>query len=171
MTDLCFQLFAEVADVDQLLEMVRATCLTDYIHLDLNGDDDTNDILDGHPETVPLQLINPAGFFKKYDMPSFLPSAIGMNETIDLEKGYYKGVIFDIPGAEVLIDGQWVAYDSKNKDPILSQNPMNLKWRLNGDLLRKLGYTSSQTVHGQIVTVDDQWNGLRLEVPVSIQIN
>lgn len=150
--------------------MIRATCLTDYIHLDLNEDGDTNDIYDGHPETVPLQLINPAGFFKKYDMPSSLPSTIGMNETIGLEKGYYKGVIFDIPGAEVLIDGQWIAYDAKNKDTILSQNPMNLTWRLNGNLLRKLGYTTGQTIQGQVVTVDDQWNGLRLEVPMTITI-
>ena len=28
---LCFQLFAEVEDVDQLLEMIRSTALTDYI--------------------------------------------------------------------------------------------------------------------------------------------
>ena len=156
--------------MDQLLEMIRATCLTDHIHLDLNEDGDTNDIHDGHPETVPLQLINPAGFFKKYDMPSSLPSTIGISETIDLEKGYYKGVIFDIPGAEVLIDGQWIAYDAKHKDKILSQNPMNLKWRLNGNLLRKLGYTSGQTIQGQVVTVDDQWNGLRLEIPMTITI-
>ena len=170
MTDLCFQMFAEVPDADVLMQMIRATCLTDYIHLDLNGDGDTNDSHDGHPETVLLQLINPAGFFKKYDMPSSLPSTIGMNETINLEKGYYKGVIFDIPGAEVLIDGQWITYDAKNKDTILSQNPMNLKWRLNGNLLRKLGYTSGQTIHGQVVTVDDQWNGLRLEIPMTITI-
>ena len=150
--------------------MIRATCLTDHIHLDLNEDGDTNDTYEGHPETVPLQLINPAGFFKKYDMPSSLPSTIGINETINLEKGYYKGVIFDIPGAEVLIDGQWIAYDAKNKDKILSQNPMDLKWRLNGNLLRKLGYTSGQTIQGQIVTVDDQWNDLRLEVPMTITI-
>ena len=150
--------------------MIRATCPTDHIHLDLNGDGDTNDIHDGHPETVPLQLINPAGFFKKYDMPSSLPSTIGISETIDLEKGFYKGVVFDIPGAEVLIDGQWIAYDAKNKDLILSQNPMHLTWRLNGNLLRKLGYTSGQTVQGQVVTVDDQWNGLRLEVPMTITI-
>ena len=148
--------------------MIRSTALTDYIRFDLNGDGDTNDTYEGHPETVPLKLINPAGFFKKYDMPSSLPSAIDISETIDLEKGYYKGVIFDIPGAEVLIDGLWIAYDAKNKDRILSQNPMNLEWRLNGDLLRKLGYTSGKTVQGQVVTVDDQWNGLRLEVPISV---
>ena len=171
LADFCFQMFADVKDVDELLEMIRSTTLTDHIRMDLNGDGDVNDIYDGHPESQPLQLINPGLFFKKYDIPSSLPATIGMNETIDLEKGYYKGVIFDIPGAEVLIDGQWIAYNAKYNHLILPQNPMNLKWRLNGDLLRKMGYTSGQTVQGQIVTVDDQWNGLRLEVPVSIQIN
>jgi hypothetical protein len=34
MMDLCFQMFAEVKDVDELLEMVRETSLTDYIKLD-----------------------------------------------------------------------------------------------------------------------------------------
>ena len=170
MTGLCFQMFAGAADTDQLMAMIRSTCLTDHIRFDLNGDGDTNDIHDGHPESIPLQLINPAGFFKKYDMPTSLPSAIGISETIDLEKGYYKGVIFDIPGAEVLINGEWIAYDGKNQKLILSQNPMNLTWRLNGNLLRKLGYTSGQTIQGQVVTVDDQWNGLRLEVPMTITI-
>ena len=51
---------ADTPDVDELLEMIRATALTDYIRFDLNGDGDTNDILDGQPETQPLQLMNPA---------------------------------------------------------------------------------------------------------------
>ena len=170
MTALCFQMFAEVADVDQLLSMIRSTCLTDHIHLDLNGDGDTNDLIDGHPETVPLQLINPAGFFKKYDMPTSLPKAISTSETIDLEKGYYKGMVFDIPGAEVLVNGEWIAFDAKNKDLILAQNPMDLEWRLNGTLLRKYSYTPGQTLQGQIITVDDQWNGLRLEKEFSVQV-
>ncbi len=34
MTDICFQMFAEVESVDKLLEMIRSTCLTDYIKLD-----------------------------------------------------------------------------------------------------------------------------------------
>ena len=84
--------------------------------------------------------------------------------------GGYKGLGFDIPGAEVLVDGQWMAYDAKNKDAILAQNPMTLSWRLNGDLLKKMGYTSGQTVDGQIITVDDQWNGLSLTKPISVQI-
>ena len=170
MTGLCFQMFAEVPDVEVLLEMIRSTCLTDHIHLDLNGDGDTNDIIDGHPETLPLQLINPGGFFKKYCMPSSLQTAISTSEIIDLEKGYYKGVIFDIPGAEIKIGDEWIAYDAKNKDLILAQNPMNLEWRINGALLRKYGYTPGQTLQGQIITVDDHWNGLMLEKEFSIQV-
>ena len=48
---------------------------------------------------------------------------------------------------------------------------MNLTWRLNGNLLKKMGYSAGQTVQGQILTIDDQWNGLRLEVPMTITIN
>lgn len=168
--DLCFQMFAEVKDVDELLEMVRSTSDTDYIRFDLNGDWDTNDTVDNQPETQPLQLMNPAKFFKKYLMPINIPSYISAWETIPIEKGYYKGVLFDIPGAEVLIDGEWLAYDGKNKDRILAQNPMDLAWRLNGDLLRKLGYTPGQTLEGRIIAVDDQWLSLRLDVPFTVQL-
>ena len=156
MMSVCFQMYAEAKDVFELLDMVRATCLTDYIRLD--------------GQTQPLQLINPAGLYKKYLTPQNLPEAISTDETFELEKGYYKGVIFSIPGAEVKIDGVWVAFDNKNKDTILAQNPMNLEWRLNGNLLRKMGYTSGQTVEGKIITVDDQWNGLRLEKEISVQV-
>ena len=171
LTDLCFQMYAEVADVDELLEMIRSTSLTDYIRFDLNGDGDTNDIYDGQPETQPLQLINPAGFYKKYLTPNTIPSSVSLGETMELQKGYYKGVVFNIPGAEVMIGDEWIPFDSKNKDLILSQNPMNLTWRMNGNLLKKMGYTAGQTVQGQIITIDDQWNGLRLEVPMTITIN
>ena len=51
---------ADVPDVNELLEMIRATALTDYIRLDLNGDGDTDDNIDGQPESQPLQLMNPA---------------------------------------------------------------------------------------------------------------
>ena len=163
-------MFAEVADVDQLLDMIRATCLTDHIHLDLNGDGDTNDLVDGHPETLPLQLINPAGFYKKYLTPTSIPSSISLSETIDLQKGYYKGIAFNIPGAEVKIGDEWIPFDSTHKDLILAQNPMHLTWRINGNLLKKMGYTPGQTIEGQIITIDDQWNGLRLEVPMTITI-
>lgn len=79
-------------------------------------------------------------------------------------------MIFDIPGAEVLIDGQWLVFGEENKDRILSHNPMEMEWRLNGTILRKLGYTAGQTIQGQILTVDDQWNGLRLEKPLAIRL-
>ena len=154
MMSVCFQMYAEAKDVFELLDMVRSTCLTDYIRLD--------------GMTQPLQLINPAGLYKKYLTPQNLPESITTKETLTLEKGYYKGVIFSIPGAEVKINGEWVAFDNKNKDIILAQNPMNLEWRLNGDLLRKMGYTSGQTIEGQIITVDDRWGDLRLEVPMTI---
>ena len=156
MADLCFQMFAEVEDMGQLLGMIRSTSLTDHIRFE--GKDQ------------PLQLINPAGLYKKYLTPQNLPSTISSNETLSLEKGYYKGVLFCIPGAEVNINGEWVAFDNKNKDTILSQNPMNLEWRLNGELIKKYGYTSGQTIEGQIITVDDKWGGLRLEVPMTIQL-
>ena len=156
MMSLCFQMYAEVKDVFELLDMVRSTCLTDYIRLD--------------GQTQPLQLINPAGLYKKHLTPQSFPSAISGGATINLEKGYYKGVLFSIPGAEVKVNGEWVSFDNKNKDLILSQNPMNLEWRLSGELLKKYGYTSGQTVEGQIITVDDKWSGLRLEVPITIKI-
>ena len=112
--DLCFQMFAEVKDVDELLEMVRSTCDTDYIRLDW--------------QTQELQLMNPAKFFKKYLMPKDIPSPIQPWQTIPLEKWYYKWVIFDIPGAEVLIDGQWLVFGEENKDRILSHNPMEMEY-------------------------------------------
>ena len=154
MMDICFQLYAEVADVDELLEMVRSTALTDYIRLD--------------GMTQPLQLINPAGFYKKYLTPTTIPSSLSLSETTELQKGYYKGIAFNIPGTEVKVDGEWIAFDNKNKEVILSQNPMNLEWRINGNLLKKMGYSTGQTIEGKIITIDDQWNGLRLEVPISI---
>ena len=157
MMDICFQMYAEVKDVDELLEMVRSTALTDYIRLD--------------GMTQPLQLINPAGFYKKYLTPNTISSSVSLGETMELQKGYYKGVVFNIPGAEVMIGDEWIPFDSKNKNLILSQNPMNLTWRINGNLLKKMGYTAGQTVQGQIITIDDQWNGLRLEVPMTITIN
>ena len=152
----CFQMHSDVKDSFELLDMVRSTCLTDYIRLD--------------GQTQPLQLINPAGLYKKYLTPQNLPTAISVGETLSLDKGYYKGVLFSIPGAEVKVNGEWVAFDNKNKDAIFSQNPMTLEWRLNGDLLKKYGYTSGQTVEGQVITVDDKWGGLRLEVPMSVQL-
>ena len=150
--------------------MVRSTALTDYFRFDLNGDGDTDDIYEGFPETQPLQLINPAGYILKYLMPTSLPASIKIGETIVLEKGYYHGVLFDIPGAEVIIDGQWIAYNDKNIDSIKAQNPMILQWRLSGELLRKMGYKPGDTLNGTILAVDDQWNGLSLSKDISISV-
>lgn len=167
MASLCFQMGADVADVDELLDRMRATALTDYIRLDMNGDGDTEDVVrvntdDGdidQPESQPLILINPAGYFREYNLPKDLPEEIKTSETLQLEKGYYKGVVFDIPGAEVLIDGEWTPYDQENADIIKAQNPFTLEWRLNGERLWQLGY-ADKTIEGTIITVDDQWKGL-----------
>ena len=67
--------------------MIRnSTDLRDYIRFDLNGDGDTNDTQNGQPESQPLILMNPAGFFQKYLMPTSLPTNIQANETTPLEK-------------------------------------------------------------------------------------
>lgn len=90
-------------------------------------------------------------------MPTNLPSNLKTDETIPLEKGYYHGVVYQIPGAEVKINGQWVAFTDDNKDIIRTQNPMTLEWRLNGELLNEYNYTDD-TINGQIIVVDDMWN-------------
>ena len=162
---------ADVEDVDELLDIIRSTALTDYIRFDLNGDGDTDDVVDGQPESLPLQLINPAGVFKEYCMVTNLPTSLKANETVALEKGYYKGIIFNIPGTEVLIDGEWIACTQDNADKIKAQNPMNLEWRLNGGLLSKYGYKTGDTVSGQLVAVDDEWNGLSLVKDITFTID
>lgn len=149
-------MFAEVENVDKLLEMVRSTALTDHIRF--NGEDQ------------PLQLMNPAGFFQKYLMPTALPTNLKADETVALEKGYYHGIVYQIPGAEVNINGQWIAFTDENKEIILSQNPMTLEWRLNGELLNSYSYKSGDTVDGQIIAVDDMWNGLSLAKAFSVSI-
>ena len=168
MASLCFQMGADVEDVDELLDRIRSTALTDYVRLDMNGDGDTDAVVkfdtdDGsyieQPESQPLLLINPAGYFREYNLPKDLPEEIKTSETLQLEKGYYKGVVFDIPGAEVLIDGEWTPYDQENADIIKAQNPFTLEWRLNGERLWQLGY-ADKTIEGTIITVDDQWKGL-----------
>ena len=45
MANLCFQMGADVEDVDELLEMMKSTADTDYIRYDLNGDWDTEDVV------------------------------------------------------------------------------------------------------------------------------
>ena len=167
--DICFQMFAEVKDVDELLEMIRnSTDLRDYIRFDLNGDGDTDDIHNGQPETQPLILMNPAWFFQKYLMPTALPTSLNIDETFSLEKGYYHGVIYQIPGAEVNINGEWITFSDNNKDLILAQNPMTLKWRLNGKLLNNC--KTGDIINGKIIAVDDKWNGLNISKDFSFSI-
>lgn len=167
--DLCFQMFAEVKDVDELLEMIRnSSDLRDYIRFDLNGDGDTKDIHDGQPESQPLILMNPAWFFQKYLMPTSLPTNLRADETTTLDKGYYHGVVYQIPGAEVNINGQWIPFTDNNKDLILAQNPMTLEWRLNGELLNN--HKPGDIINGQIIVVDDKWNGLNITKDFSINI-
>ena len=156
LTDLCFQLYAEVADVNQLLKMIRATALTDYTHLD--------------GQTQNLYLINPAGFFQQYLMPK-VPASVSEKGTTALQRGYYHGVVFNIPGAEVNINGEWVPFNKDNQERIKEQNPFSLQWRLNGELLAMMGYTHGKTVTGQLIAVDDQWNGLNITQDVTITIN
>lgn len=135
--------------------MIRKTSLTDYIHL--NG------------QTQNLYLINPAGFVTEYLMPS-IPATISKGKTEALNRGYYHGVAFNMPGAEVYIGGEWIAYDNKNKEIIQAQNPFNLQWRLNGSILRKYGYKPGDTVKGTLIVVDDQWNGLNITKEVSFTV-
>ena len=153
---LLFGLHADVKDANDLLEMMESATETDYISLN------------GMRQALPNY--NPAKFYKKYCISVDIPSSIQEADIIPLTKGWYKGLLFAIPGSEVLVNDEWITFDAKNKDLILAQNPMNLEWRLNGTLLRKYGYTPGQTIQGQIITVDDQCNGLRLEVPISITI-
>ena len=140
--------------------MARSTSIENTIFLETNS----------QHLSQKLQRLSPAKFYKKYCISVNIPSTIQEGEIIPLTKGWYKGLLFSIPGAEILVNGEWITFEAKNKDLILAQNPMNLEWRLNGNLLRKYGYSPGQTIQGRIITVDDQWNGLRLEVPMSITI-
>ena len=155
MADLCFQMFAEVKDVDELLEMIRSTTLTDYIRLDW--------------ETQQLQLINPAWFFQKYLMPTDIPNNLKPDKTTPLNKWYYKWVIFNIPWAEVKIDWQWIVYNDANKSLIKSQNPMTLEWRVNWNLCKKLWY-KWKNIKWKVIVVDEKWNGLNIDKDFSISI-
>jgi hypothetical protein len=79
-------------------------------------------------------------------------------------------VVYQIPGAEVNIDGQWIPFTDDNKEIIFSQNPMNLEWRLNGESLNNYNYKPGDTINGQIIAVDDQWNGLNITKDFSVNI-
>ena len=149
----------------------RSSDLKDYIRFDINGDGDTDDIYNGQPESQPLILMNPAGFFQKYLMPNDLPATISWNQATELGKGYYHGLAFDIPGAEVKVNGEWISFSDENKDAIFDQNPFTLEWRLNGDLLRKLGYKQGDTLKGKVIAIDDHWNGLNLSQNISITLS
>lgn len=155
MADLCFQMYAEVKDADELLGMILATSLTDIVRYE--------------DMVQPLHLINPAGYILKYLTPS-VPESVSLSGTAALEKGYYKGVVFDIPGAEVCVDGEWLPVSREFMDRIGTANPFTLDWRLSGTLLSRLGYTSGSTVEGRIILVDDTFSGLRLELPVSFTL-
>jgi len=153
--DLCFQMKADVADVDELLEMIRLTSLIDHIRFNW--------------EDQPLQLMNPAWFFKTYLMPNTLPNNLKSEQTVQLNKWYYKWVIFDIPWAEVKIEWQWVAYNEVNKSLIKSQNPMTLEWRINWDLCKKMWY-KWKSISWKVIAVDDSWNWLNIEKEFSISV-
>ena len=103
-------------------------------------------------------------------MPTSLPTKFSTNEITPLEKGYYHGVVYQIPGAEVNINGQWIPFTEDNRNLILAQNPMNLEWRLNGETLSNYNYKSGDTINGQIIVVDDMWNGLNITKDFSINV-
>ncbi len=103
-------------------------------------------------------------------MPTNLPSSVKAAGTASLSKGYYKGVIFDIPCAEVKIDGKWIAYSDANTKLIKAQNPFHLEWRINGELAKKYGYTAGHTLKGKVIVVDDKWNGLNIIKDISITL-
>ena len=170
------QNFADIDDIDELLLMMRTTALTDYVRLDLNGDGDTDDIVqvktdDGYieqPESLPLQLINPGEVFRTYGMainetegkrPSIqMPTEIASGQVSSLEKGWYKGVVFLFPGTEVLVDGEWIPFDNDNfQSTIKNCNPFHLEFRMNGDLLVQQGFKVGDAIEGTIQAVDDQW--------------
>lgn len=103
-------------------------------------------------------------------MPTKLPTSAKSSTTTTLDKGYYKGVIFDIPGAEVKVNGKWITYSEANKAQIKAQNPFKLEWRLNGELAKKYGYTAGHTLKGKVIVVDDKWNGLNIIKDISITL-
>jgi len=174
------QNFADIDDIDELLYMMRTTALTDYIRLDLNGDGDTDDIVQvktddgyiGQPESLPLQLINPGEVFREYGMainetewkrPSIqMPTEISSGQISTLKKGWYKGVVFIFPGTEVLVEGEWIPFDNDNfESTIKNCNPFHLEFRMNGDLLVQQGFKVGDAIEGTIQAVDDQWWGLK----------
>lgn len=154
---LMFGLRADVTDANELLQMVEGSlAYPDYISL--NG------------EKQALQKYSPANFIKKYLMPENLPTELSITETKELSKGSYMGVVFSIPGAEVLIDGEWMACTEQNASKIKAQNPFSLEWRLNGGLCQQYGKKTGDVIEGTIILVDDQWNGLNITLPISVTL-
>lgn len=155
MTGECFQMRSDVTNGNELMNMIRNTSLTDQIHLNW--------------QTQNLYLINPAWFFKEYNMPN-IPSEINEWSTISLEKWFYKWIIFDIPGAEVNINWEWIPYNQENESFIKSQNPIYLKWRLNWKLCKKMWYNQNNPIKWKIITTDDNFNWLNITKDISINI-
>ena len=48
-------------------------------------------------------------------MPTKESLSIKQDGTAVLDKGYYHGIVFDIPGAEVKVNGQWIAFIDKTR--------------------------------------------------------
>ena len=157
LASLCFQMKADVKNVDELLYMIRATSLTDTVQR--------------YDVVQPLHLINPAGFFQRYLMPQSLPETVGEGPYARLEKGFYKGVIFDIPGAEVNIDGEWITASAANEGRIKAQDPFSLEWRLNVPKLLSMGYGNNDEVTGHVIVVDDQFSGLNIEKEFKVLVS
>ena len=155
MTDLCFQMKADIPNVDQLMSMIRNTSLTNQIHLNW--------------QTQDLHLINPAWFIKEYLMPT-PPTEINEWTTISLQKWEYLWIIFDIPWAEVNINWEWIPYNKDNQSIIKSQNPFNLKWRLNWKLAKKMWYNKNNPIKWKIIITDENFNWLNISKDVSINI-
>ena len=148
-------MFAEIKDIDELLDMIKSTSLKDYTRYD--------------DMTQELHLINPAWFIKEYLMPKDLPLEISSWDIIDLNKGYYKWIIFDIPWAEVNINWNWIPYNEENKSLIKQQNPFNLEWRLNWDLCKKLWYNkNNNNIKWNIIIIDEKYNGLNISNNINI---
>ena len=182
--------FADIDDVDELLEMMRSTALTDYIRLDLNGDGDTDDVVrfdtdDGsyinQPETQPLHLISSGEVFRTYGMainetgwkrPSIqIPTSIAPWQIVPISKWWYQLYIFQCPGVEINIDGEWIPFSDQYTDLIKTKNPAHLERRINGDLLLQMWYKPWDIIQWTVQAVDDTWWWLKgIEKPFTINM-
>ena len=88
---------------------------------------------------------------------------------LDLNKGYYKWIIFNIPWSEVNINWKRIPYSEENKSLIKQQNPFNLKWRLNWDLCKKLWYNkNNNNIKWNVIIIDEKYNGLNISNNINI---